>query len=151
MVVYHLGKTKFARQLTGEGAKLNGGRWNLMGTPCLYTSETKALSVLEYAANVQLEEMPDHLSITVYSLPVKSWKEFNVTDLPGNWQEIPVPEETKRWGSLHLQQAKYLALKIPSIIIPSEFNYILNPLHADFKKIKIKEVHSFSFDSRIKK
>lgn len=151
MLVFHLGKTKFARQLTGEGAKLHGGRWNLIGTPCLYASGSKALSVLEYAANLQLEEMPDHLSITVYSLPPKSWKEFSAGNLPENWQEIPVPEETKRWGSLHLQQAKYLALKIPSVIIPSEFNFILNSLHADFKKIKIKEVHPFSLDKRILK
>ncbi len=151
MEVYHLGKTRFPMHLTGEGAKLNGGRWNLIGSACLYTSETKALSVLEYAANVQLDEMPISISITVYNLPIKSWKEFTANDLPGNWHQIPAPEETKRWGTFHLQQAKYLALKIPSIIIPSEFNFILNPLHADFKKIKIKEVHSFSFDRRIKK
>lgn len=151
MEVYHLGKTKFAHQLTGEGAKLHGGRWNLIGTPCIYTSETRALSVLEYAANVQLEEMPESLSITVYTLPDKSWKEFTQKELPENWLHIPVPTETKEWGSRYLQQAKYLALKVPSVIIPSEFNFILNPLHPDFKKIKIKEIHPFSFDRRIKK
>lgn len=151
MEVYHLGKTKFADQLTGEGAKLHGGRWNLIGHPCIYTSESRALSVLEYAANVQLEEMPASLSITVYSLPDRSWKEFLISDLPQNWQEVPAPQETKEWGSGHLQAAKILALKIPSVIIPSEFNFILNPLHPDFKKIKIKEILPFSFDTRIKK
>lgn len=151
MELYHLGKTRFAHQLTGEGAKLHGGRWNLIGSPCLYTSESKALSVLEYAANVSLEEMPSSLSITIYTLPDKSWKEFQVEELPDNWRQVPAPEATKEWGSHHLQEANYLALKIPSVIIPSEFNFILNPLHADFKKIKIKEVHSFSFDRRIKK
>lgn len=151
MEVYHLGKTKFAEQMTGEGAKLHGGRWNLIGSACLYTSETKALCVLEYAANVQLEEMPDFLSITVYTLPDKSWKEFVLEDLPSCWQQIPIPQETKKWGSGHLQQAKYLALKVPSVIIPSEFNFILNPLHMDFKKIKIKEIHPFELDRRIKK
>jgi RES domain-containing protein len=151
MEVYHLGKTKFARQLTGEGAKLHGGRWNLIGYPCIYTSATKALSVLEYAANVQLEEIPASLSITVYIVPDKSWKEFKEEDLPKSWLHIPASQETKEWGSKHLRQAKYLALKISSVIIPTEFNFILNPLHTDFKKIKIKEVHPFSFDRRIKK
>lgn len=151
MEVYHLGKTKFAHQLTGEGAKLHGGRWNLIGSPCIYTSETRALCVLEYAANVQLEEMPESLSITVYTLPDKSWKEFTLKELPENWLHIPAPKETKEWGSSYLQQANYLALKIPSVIIPSEFNFILNPLHTDFKKIKIKEIDPFSFDRRIKK
>jgi len=150
MEVYHLGKTKFAEQLTGEGAKLHGGRWNLSGYPCLYTSGSRALSVLEYAANVHLEEMPFSLSITVYSIPDKSWKEFSMNDLPQNWLQIPAPEETKEWGSHFLQQAKFLALKVPSVIIPSEFNFILNPLHPDFKKVNIKEVHSFTFDARIK-
>lgn len=151
MDVYHLGTTRFAEQLTGEGAKLHGGRWNLIGSPCIYTSESKALCVLEYAANVQLEELPASLSITVYSLFDKSWKEFSEKELPENWKQIPVPQKTKEWGSLHLQEAKYLALRLPSVIIPSEFNFILNPMHPDFKKIKIKEIHSFSFDKRIKK
>ena len=151
MEVYHLGKTKFANQLTGEGAKLHGGRWNFMGTPCIYTSESKALCVLEYVANVTADEMPSSLSITVYSLPDKSWKEFDRTNLPKNWFQIPAPEETKRWGTAHLIENKFLALKIPSVIISSEFNFLLNPLHADFRKVKIKEVHSFTFDTRIKK
>jgi RES domain-containing protein len=150
MEVYHLGKTKFASQLTGEGAKLHGGRWNLIGFPCIYTSASRALSVLEYAANVQLEEIPVSLSITVYTLPDKAWKEFNEDELPQNWQQTPAPEETKEWGSRHLQQAKYPALRLPSVIIPSEYNFILNPLHPDFKKIKIKEIDTFSFDRRIK-
>jgi RES domain-containing protein len=151
MKVYHLGKTNFATSLTGEGAKLYGGRWNLIGSPCLYTSESKALCVLEYAANGSLEEMPGNLSVTVYSLPDKSWKEFHANDLPEGWQQVPAAEITKEWGSILLHEAKYLALKIPSVIIPSEYNFVLNPLHPDFKKVKIKEVHSFSFDKRIKK
>jgi RES domain-containing protein len=151
MEVYHLGKTKFATSLAGEGAKLHGGRWNLLGSPCLYTSESKALCALEYAANVSLEEMPADLSFTVYTLPDKSWKEFHADDLPEGWQQVPAAEITKEWGSKLLYEAKFLALKIPSVIIPSEYNFVLNPLHSDFKKVKIKEVHSFSFDKRIKK
>jgi RES domain-containing protein len=151
MEVYHLGKTKFAEQLTGEGAKLHGGRWNVIGLPCIYTSETRALSVLEYAANVGIEEIPASLSITVLTLPEKCWKEFREEELPQNWRRVPSPQETKEWGNVHLQQNRYLALKIPSVIIPSEFNFILNPLHADFKKVKIKEITPFGFDRRIKK
>lgn len=150
MEVYHLGKTKFAKQLNGEGARLHGGRWNMIGIPCIYTSETKALSILEYAANVPLEEMPFSISITVYTIPDNSWKEFGLDELPKNWSQIPAPRETKEWGNRHLQEAKFPALKLPSVIIHSEFNFILNPLHPDFKKVSVKEVHSFTFDTRIK-
>jgi RES domain-containing protein len=150
MEVYHLGKTKFAKQLNGEGARWHGGRWNMIGTPCIYTSETKALSILEHSANVPLEEMPFSLSITVYTIPEKSWKEFSADELPANWSQIPASQETKEWGSQYLQEAKLLALKLPSVIINSEFNFVLNPLHSDFNKVRIKEVHSFTFDTRIK-
>lgn len=150
MEVYHIGSTKYAAQLSGEGAKLHGGRWNSIGIPCIYTSESIALCVLEYAANVMVGQMPPLLSVTVYTIPDKSWREFSLTDLPENWQEVPAPYETKVFGSQLLNEAKYLALKLPSAVISSEHNYILNTLHPDFKKIKIKEILLFNFDSRIK-
>jgi RES domain-containing protein len=150
MEVYHIGTKKFAHQLTGEGAKLHGGRWNSIGTACIYTAESMSLCVLEYAANVSLHQMPASLTITVYTLPEKSWQEFSLDKLPPNWQEIPAPAETQEWGSTKLQQTASLALKLPSVIIPSEHNYILNPLHPEFKKVRIKEILPFTFDSRIK-
>jgi RES domain-containing protein len=150
MELYHIGSQKYAAQLTGEGAKLHGGRWNSIGTKCIYTSESIALSVLEYAANVSIEQMPFSMSITVYTIPGKSWKDFKLSDLPENWQEVPAPVETKIFGSQLLNEAKYLALKLPSVVILSEHNYILNPSHPDFKKIRIKEILPFTFDIRIK-
>ncbi|MDQ3683608.1 MAG: RES family NAD+ phosphorylase [Bacteroidota bacterium] len=151
MLVYHLGHTKFALLLNGEGAKLHGGRWNKIGVPCLYTSESKALCVLEYAANVSLDEIPSSLSITVYELPDKSWKEIDPDQLPENWQEVPIPEENKIFGTELLQNLNVLAIRLPSVIIPSENNFILNPLAKKFEAIKIAEVHSFTMDKRIKK
>jgi len=150
MLVYHLGHSRFARSLTGEGAKLHGGRWNRIGSPCIYTSESKALSILEYAANVRLSEMPASLSITVFEIPDKSWKEVAEIDLPQNWQSVPTPEETKIFGSSLLQQTAFVAIKLPSVIIPTEYNFILNPLARHFEKVSIIDVHPFSFDKRIK-
>lgn len=150
MVVYHLGNSKYARSLTGEGAKLHGGRWNVIGVPCIYTSESIALCVLEYAANVRLEEMPQNLLITTFELPPKSIKEISIASLPKNWQTIPAPEETKSFGTALLKENN-LAVKIPSAIIPSEFNFILNPLANNFNHVKIVSVHPFNMDRRIKK
>ncbi len=151
MNVYHLGHTKFAHLLTGEGAKLHGGRWNKIGTPCIYTSESKALCVLEYAANVRLEELPASLSITIYDLPDKKWKAVESESLPANWQYAPAIEETKNFGGKILEDHQTLALKVPSAIIPSEYNYILNPLASNFNLIKIIAIHPFKMDKRIKK
>lgn len=150
MLVYHLGNTKYAHSLSGEGAKLHGGRWNLVGVPCIYTAESISLCVLEYAANVRLEELPQNLSITTYELPAKSWKETAPATLPKNWQEVPAPEETKIFGSELLRQ-NCLAIKLPSAVIPAEFNFILNPLADNFNLVKIVSIQPFSIDRRIKK
>lgn len=149
MIVYHLGSTKFARQLTGEGAKLHGGRWNNIGQPCIYASGAKSLCVLEYAANVSLDEMNHNLAFTAYEIPDDCWAQFETKELPAGWMELPSPDAVRAWGTKQLQ--KHLALQLPSVIVPTEFNYLLNPLHPDFKNVRIKEVEPFTFDRRIKK
>lgn len=149
MLVYHLGVAQFADQLTGEGAKLYGGRWNLVGHPCIYAGETKALCALEYAANVLLEDMPENLAFTTYEIPNDNLVSFGADQLPFGWQNTPPSKATQIWGSETLNGK--LAIRVPSVIIPSEFNFVLNPLHPDFKKVKVKAVESFTFDPRIKK
>jgi RES domain-containing protein len=150
MDVYRIGNSKYAEVLNGEGARLHGGRWNPVGIPCLYTSERASLCVLEYACNVPLELLPLSLSVTVITLPDDSWQDFRLNELPKNWSEVPVPVETQLWGSEKLAALDVLALKLPSVVIPFEYNYIINPLHPDFRKVKIKEVRPFNFDKRLK-
>lgn len=148
MIVYRLGRTKYATQLTGEGSKLHGGRWNVIGQPCVYTSETKALCILEFAANVYLDEITSDLSLTTIEIPDKGWPVFQYSELPEGWRNKPSTEVVKQWGTQQLQ--KQLVLKLPSVIVSSEYNYLLNPLHPEFKKVNIKEVEPFIFDVRIK-
>jgi hypothetical protein len=95
--------------------------------------------------------MPGALSITVYELPENSWTEIKTSVLPGNWQQVPMPEETKLFGTDLLLKKNVLAIKLPSVIIPTEFNYILNPSATNFTAVKIVTVHSFTLDNRIKK
>lgn len=150
MEVFRIGNTKYAHLLNGEGARLYGGRWNSVGTPCLYTSERISLCVLEYACNVSLDLLPVSLSITIITLPDGSWQEFKMADLPRGWQDTPPSADTQLWGTGKLAALSALALKLPSVVVPSEFNFIINPLHPEFKKVKIKETLPFNFDKRIK-
>ena len=120
----------------------------MIGTPCLYTSAARSLCVLEFAANMPLDEMSDDLAFTVYEIPDDSWTGFPLKELPPGWMESSSPGLVKEWGTKQLQQ--HLALKLPSVIIPSEFNFLLNPLHPDYKKVVIKGVEPFTFDKRIK-
>ena len=150
MLVYRVGKTKYARDLTGEGARLFGGRWNNKMIACLYTSENRALAVLEYTVNFNIDDIPRSLSITTLEIPEKKIKILNEEDLPGDWRKSPAPSTTKDFVSHLLLTAAELVIRVPSVVIPSEFNYLLNPLHADNKKIKLIDVVDFIFDVRIK-
>lgn len=144
MLVFHIGHHQYAKELSGKGAELYGGRWNQPGTPCIYTASSRALSILEYAANVKLDYLPANLAMTTYQLPDACFKEFAIKDLPANWRDRPAPVETAVFGSRLLQKAECLALRMPSVIIPEEHNLILNPLHRDFSKIKILRVEAFT-------
>ena len=150
MLVYRICKTKFANDLSGEGARLFGGRWNNKLTPCIYTSESRALALLEYTVNINIDDVPRALSIITLEIPDDNILAFAEYELPGDWKEIPAPSSTKKFGTALLNAAKSLIIKIPSTVIHDEFNYILNPRHADSKLFKILEVKDFVYDIRIK-
>jgi RES domain-containing protein len=150
MLVYRIGKTKYARDLTGEGARLNGGRWNNKLTACLYTSESRALALLEYTVNVNIDDIPRALNFTTLEIPDGSIDELKEEDLPGDWKAVPAPASSKDFGTNLLKAAKSLVLKIPSTVIPNEFNYLVNPAHPDHNKCKILAISDFVYDVRIK-
>jgi RES domain-containing protein len=151
MIVYRISKTRYANDLSGEGARLHGGRWNHKGTPCIYTSENRALAVLEYTVNVAIDDIPRALSMVVIDIPVDDMTTFAVSRLPGNWYETPVPAETKDFGAGILEARHSPIIKIPSAVIPEEFNYVLNPMHPDSRSFRIIQVTDFVYDIRIKK
>jgi RES domain-containing protein len=150
MVVYRVGKTKHAKDLTGEGAKINGGRWNHKSVPCLYTSESRALSILEYTVNVNVQEIPRALSITTIEISDSEILIINEDALPGNWKSVPAPTSTQDFGSNLLKSSKKAVLRIPSSVIAEEFNYLLNPLHINSRNFKIKSITDLVYDIRIK-
>jgi RES domain-containing protein len=150
MLVYRIGITKYAGDLTGEGARLNGGRWNHKLTACLYTSESRALALLEYTVNVNIDDIPRALSFTTFEIPDTGIEVIKEEDLPGNWKQIPAPSSTKDFGTTLLKSADKLILKIPSTVIPNEYNLLLNPAHMENKSFKILEIKDFVYDVRIK-
>lgn len=150
MIVYRIGRTKYAHDLTGEGARLNGGRWNHKLTPCIYTSQSRALALLEYTVNVNVDDIPRALSFTIFDIPDGNIVELKPEDLPGNWMEAPAPRSTRDFGTALLKKADCSVIKIPSAVIPDEFNYLVNPLHRDIVHCKIIDVSDFVYDVRIK-
>ncbi|MEO5967851.1 MAG: RES family NAD+ phosphorylase [Ferruginibacter sp.] len=150
MIVYRLGTTKYAEDIKGEGARIFGGRWNNKMISCLYTSERRALAILEYTVNVNIDNIPRPLSITSIEIPDRPIKILAEADLPGNWKYSPAPSSTKKLGSKLLMDAEFSIIRIPSTIIPYEFNYLLNPLQRDSKKFKVIDISDFVYEVRIK-
>lgn len=150
MLVYRVGNGAYAHDLTGEGARLFGARWNHIGTPCLYTSSSRALAVLEYSVNVNLGRILRHLTITTFEIPDDDIRALTIAELPGNWKEAPAPPSTKDFGTHLLTEMHHLVFRIPSTVIPEEFNLLVNPRYPRINECKVLEVKDFIYDLRIK-
>ena len=150
MLVYRIGKAKHATNLTGEGARLNGGRWNQKQTPCIYTSESRALALLEYSVNINIADIPRSLSITTFEVPESHILRLTIEDLPSDWKDSPAPTSTKDFGTELLLSGAHPVIKIPSAVLPEEFNYLLNPRHKDSKGFRVVDVAHFVYDVRTK-
>ena len=150
MIVYRVGKKQYSTDLLGEGARLFGGRWNPVGTSCLYTSASRALAVLEFSININSMDIPSGLCFTVIEIPETEIEEISIKNLPENWNSFPVSSLTQIFGADLLKNCKKPIIKIPSTIISTEFNYLLIPKHLKSQNFKIIAIEDFEYDIRIK-
>jgi RES domain-containing protein len=150
MMVFRLSKTHFANDLSGSGAEQFGGRWNSKGFPMIYASENRSLCVAEIAVHMPLGFLPVDFSMISIEIP-SSIKilEIEKRELPKNWNSIPFSVASQYFGDVFLKEKKYCIMKVPSVIVPGEFNYLINPLHPSTNKINIKKIEPFSFDERL--
>jgi RES domain-containing protein len=150
MIVYRLSKLKFAGDLTGKGAEKSGGRWNSQGTALVYTSESRALCTTEIAVHTPLGNLPLDYQLISIELPDDiQIKELGAGELPAKWNSIPHSHSTQVIGDKFVAEGKFMVLKVPSVVVPGEFNYLLNPKHPEFNKVKIKSIEPFNFDERL--
>jgi RES domain-containing protein len=107
--------------------------------------------MLEYLAHLDEEDAPDDLVLATADVPetVSRLELAELSDLPNRWREYPAPEELEMIGDAFVREAKAAMLIVPSVIVPTEYNWILNPLHPDFRLIAPPVVQPFSFDSRL--
>ncbi|MEX0608086.1 MAG: RES domain-containing protein [Balneolaceae bacterium] len=152
MNLFRITRRKYAGDLTGEGARIHGGRWNRKGFNVLYTSEHESLATLELLAHTSIANIPEDLEMLEISIPDGiPFDEVSIKDLPENWRVYPAPKKLADIGTDWIINRNKLLLKIPSVIIPSEFNVLINPAHPDFSRVSVKEISAFSFDDRLKR
>jgi RES domain-containing protein len=146
---WRLTKTKLlTRAWDGEGAKKSGGRWNSVGIAVVYTSGTLSLALVEILVHLPSGILPAYSAVRV------DFDESMVTavdpvELPANWRDHPPPPETKAIGDRWVSEEGSLVLRVPSVVVPNEFNYVLNPAHPAFADISIGDPMPFPFDPRL--
>jgi RES domain-containing protein len=142
-------KAKYAATaFSGEGAAKVGGRWNSRGQWVVYTSGSLSLAALE---------MLVHLNPPVSFRWVAMSCEFDenlverikIAALPKTWRQYPAPGSVRAIGDAWLKEARSAVLAVPSVIVPREWNYLLNPAHPDFGRLAIGEPEPFAFDERL--
>lgn len=149
MVVYRITNAQHAADISGTGAALYPGRWNKKGTPVLYTGKTKEIALLENIVHIPPMISPQ-LDILTIKIP-NSITRLKIKDLPDNWAQFPAPTVLSEIGQNWIDKGKTLALEVPSSIIHSASNLIINCKHPLFSKVKITEQKKFHFDSRLTK
>ncbi|MBC7909095.1 MAG: RES domain-containing protein [Pyrinomonadaceae bacterium] len=143
-------KTKYAAHaFDGEGARLYGGRWNSPGLRMVYTSESLALAALEILAHMGKSSM-----LAFYSRCAAHFDDSLVTSLdrsrlPANWRTYPSPSELQFLGGAWMAAETSVVLEVPSVMIETESNYLLNPLHPDYASLVIDPPEPFDFDPRL--
>lgn len=151
MDLFRIGREKYIRDLSGEGARLYGGRWNRRGIPLLYTSQHRSLAALEVLVHTTVHEIPHDLMLLTLSAPDDlEMKSVQVEDLTANWRDYPAPQFLVDMGSEWAELNESALFRVPSVVIPQEWNILINPLHEELKRIEIADIQPFSFDGRLK-
>ncbi len=150
MHLYRITKSKFVRDLSGEGAKLYGGRWNRKGIAVLYTSQQESLAALETLVHITASTAPSDLSLAVLSIPDSlKPRTVKMEDLPASWRNYPAPNKLAKIGTEWATSKLILMLTVPSALVKTEWNVLINPAHSDIEHVNILEVKEFRFDSRL--
>ena len=139
-----------ATAFKGIGAEMTGGRWNPIGYKVVYTSSTLTLAKLEFFVQLTSRDAPDDLVYIMATVPDDvSQEEIRLSQLPKGWTAYPATRTTKNRGTDWLKQGKSLILSVPSAVTPEERNFLINPLHPEFKRLSIAKPVPLRFDRRM--
>lgn len=148
MLVYRICMNKFATGLFASG---RAARWNSNDIKMVYTASSRSLACLENVVHRSQAGLSQLFSVLTINCPeTVKIKTIAIADLPPNWTEYEQMAITQKIGDDWIKDNSSAILRVPSSIIEEEFNYLLNPEHDDFKKIKLLKSIPFIFDKRIK-
>jgi RES domain-containing protein len=138
-----------ATAYSGEGARIHGGRWNSKGRVVVYSSESISLAVLEQLVHIEDPAVLDAFVAVSATLDEGSIEVLSPSSLPDDWRTYPAPPSLKAIGDAWLSEGRSLALRVPSVTVRGQYNYLINPVHPDFATIEVSEPEPLDLDPRI--
>lgn len=151
MLVWRICREAYAHTpFSGDGGLKAAMRWNHKGHRIIYTSQSLSLATLELWVHVDPAEplvsyvavpatVPDQIPIYV----------FEESELPKTWRDDPVPPELRDLGTAWLTSGSTAIARVPSVVVPGEYNFLFNPEHQEFSRVLIGNRIPFVFDRRM--
>ena len=139
-----------ATAFSGEGARIFEGRWNSAGVAVVYCSENLALAALEILVHVQPVAVAEPFRTCRVALDDALITRVERDKLPKGWNLQPPTTVSKTIGDEWVKSGRSVALALPSLLVPLERTYLLNPKHPDFRKVQIRDMGNFTLDRRLR-
>jgi len=148
--VWRIIKTRYSEDaFSGEGARLYGGRWNSSGTRMVYTSGSKSLATLELLVHLHSTSVLPSFSICPVDFDDSLVEFLEPAKLPREWRQSPPPISLQAIGDDWISRGSSVVLRVPSVVIQTEHNYLINPAHSDFKELVIGDMAVLDLDPRL--
>ena len=138
-----------ATAFSGEGARVYGGRWNTPGVSLVYTAQSRALAALEMLVHLESPSLLKKYVLFEVNFESSHVQQLSLNDLPTDWRSDPAPTSTQAIGDAWAMSLASPVLLVPSVLIPGEFNFLLNPRHSQFSELRIGDPVPFEFDPRL--
>jgi RES domain-containing protein len=152
VTAWRITKRKHARHaFSGEGAREFGGRWNNPGTAVVYTAQSQSLAALEMLVHLNSADLLEKYVLLAADFDRSLVKVVDASNLPRNWRADPPPAQVRSVGDEWVLGGSSAVLQVPSVLVPSENNFLLNPGHRDFARIRFGTPLAFRFDARLGK
>ena len=135
----------------GEGSRRYGGRWNSEGIPMVYASESLSLAALELLVHLDASRMMEDFVCISVQFDESLCLRIDQNHLPLDWTTYPASHFIQNIGTAWFNSGESAVLVVPSVIVPLEMNYLINPRHPDFEKLKINNPEQFQYDPRLMK
>ena len=150
VTAWRITKRKHARNaFSGEGAREFGGRWNNPGTAMVYTAQSQSLAALEMLVHLDSSDLLGKYVLMAVEFDESLVSAVDSSALPRSWRSDLALAQLRSIGDEWVLGGRSVVLQVPSALVPGENNFLLNPEHRDFGRLRIGRALAFRFDPRL--